>query len=206
MNEALRSALHAITENLESPTIIILMAVIVVIVALIGEAVAEYFATRFRRKLNVPRILLELEAVDGMSAKRAVVERYRFQKQQKAAFSMIFDLPGDISKNMRRMLAVQLIMDEDLRTDKVLFTTKVISRIGPMLGLMGTLIPLGPGLQSLGDGDPKGLSDAMLLAFDTTVAGLASAIVAFIVFEIKKAWYKGDLNAMETILEELTEV
>jgi biopolymer transport protein ExbB/TolQ len=198
-------ALHAITENLESPAIIILIAVLVIIVALIGETVAEYFATRFRRKLDVPKILLEVSEASGMDAKRAALEGYRFQKHQCAAFARIFDLPGDVPENTRRTLAIQLVMDEDARADKALFITKIISRVGPMLGLMGTLIPLGPGLQALGDGDPKGLSEAMLLAFDTTVAGLASAVVAFFVFELKKSWYKGDVNAMETILEEVTE-
>jgi biopolymer transport protein ExbB/TolQ len=200
----LRSALHAITENLESPAIIALIAILVLIVALIGEVVAEYFATRFRRKLDMPKILTRLAEADSLDAKREIIGEYRFQKNQEKTFARAFAIPEGISETDRRNIAVQLLMDEDIRTDKVLFITKIISRIGPMLGLMGTLIPLGPGLQALGDGDPKALSGAMLLAFDTTVAGLLSAAVAFIIYEIRKTWYKSDLNALETVLDEIT--
>jgi biopolymer transport protein ExbB/TolQ len=203
MNETLRSALHVITENLENPAIIILICLMVLIVVLVGEAVAEYFVTRFRKKLDMPMVLLELGDTKSDEEKLAVIRGYRFQGRQSKIFERVLCLPEDVADETRKTLAVQLIMDEDIRTDKRLFVTKVISRVGPMLGLMATLIPLGPGLQALGDGDPKGLSDAMLMAFDATVIGLASAIIAFIIFELKKGWYKGDLNATETVLEEM---
>ncbi|MEM9313606.1 MAG: MotA/TolQ/ExbB proton channel family protein, partial [Pseudomonadota bacterium] len=52
------------------------------------------------------------------------------------------------------------------------------ARIGPSLGLMGTLIPLGPGIAALGQGDFRTLAIAITTAFDTTVLGLAIGVVA----------------------------
>jgi hypothetical protein len=62
-------------------------------------------------------------------------------------------------------------------------------RIGPMLGLMGTLIPLGPGLAALGDGDVRILSTAMLVAFDTTVIGLVTGAAGFLLGRLRRRWY-----------------
>jgi len=72
-----------------------------------------------------------------------------------------------------------------------------ITRLAPMLGLMGTLIPLGPGLAALGDGDVKILSTAMSVAFDTTVLGLLAGMTGFIISRLRKRWYDKALTIME---------
>jgi biopolymer transport protein ExbB/TolQ len=72
-----------------------------------------------------------------------------------------------------------------------------ITRLAPMLGLMGTLIPLGPGLAALGDGDVKILSTAMSIAFDTTVLGLLAGMTGFVISRLRKRWYDRALTIME---------
>lgn len=64
-----------------------------------------------------------------------------------------------------------------------------ITRIAPMLGLMGTLIPLGPGLAALGDGELTVLTTAITVAFDTTVIGLLAGIVGFVLGRVRRRWY-----------------
>lgn len=64
-----------------------------------------------------------------------------------------------------------------------------ITRIAPMLGLMGTLIPLGPGLASLGAGDISVLTTAMTVAFDTTIIGLFAGIMGFVLGRMRRRWY-----------------
>lgn len=70
-----------------------------------------------------------------------------------------------------------------------------ITRIAPMLGLMGTLIPLGPGLAALGEGELTILTTAMTVAFDTTVIGLLAGIIGFVLGRMRRRWYD---TAMET--------
>jgi biopolymer transport protein ExbB/TolQ len=74
-----------------------------------------------------------------------------------------------------------------------------------MFGLMGTLIPLGPGLIALAQGDTKTLSDSLLIAFDTTVAGLISAAISFVISGIRKGWYEQYMTGLETIMETILE-
>tara|TARA_R110001606_G_scaffold399222_1_gene582299 strand:+ start:28307 stop:28762 length:456 start_codon:yes stop_codon:yes gene_type:complete len=72
-----------------------------------------------------------------------------------------------------------------------------LARIAPMLGLMGTLIPLGPGLSALGTGELSILTTAMSVAFDTTVLGLFIGIVGFVLGRIRRRWYDTALTTME---------
>ena len=79
--------------------------------------------------------------------------------------------------------------------------TDVLVRVGPILGLLGTLIPLGPGLAALGSGDIVTLAEALTVAFDTTVTGLVIGALAYLVSKFKKQWYESDLIVLETIAE-----
>ena len=72
-----------------------------------------------------------------------------------------------------------------------------IARITPMLGLMGTLIPLGPGLAALGDGELSILTTAMMVAFDTTVVGLLAGVIGFVLGRLRRRWYDQALNSLE---------
>ncbi len=72
-----------------------------------------------------------------------------------------------------------------------------LTRLAPMLGLMGTLIPLGPGLAALGEGDVQILSSAMSVAFDTTVLGLLAGLTGFVISRLRRRWYDRALSIME---------
>ena len=75
-----------------------------------------------------------------------------------------------------------------------------LARIAPMLGLMGTLIPLGPGLAALGEGELSILTTAMSVAFDTTVLGLLVGIIGFVLGRLRRRWYDEALTRMEEIV------
>ena len=74
----------------------------------------------------------------------------------------------------------------------------ILTRVAPMLGLMGTLIPLGPGLAALGQGNIILLSSAVTVAFDTTVLGLFTGILGFVISRLRRRWY-------DTLLDQMTE-
>ncbi len=72
-----------------------------------------------------------------------------------------------------------------------------ITRLAPMLGLMGTLIPLGPGLAALGEGQLSILTTAMTVAFDTTVIGLLAGMFGFVIGRMRRRWYDAALTELE---------
>lgn len=71
------------------------------------------------------------------------------------------------------------------------------ARVGPSLGLMGTLIPLGPGIAALGQGDFRTLAIAITTAFDTTVLGLAIGVVAYLIGRWRRGAYEQILQRLE---------
>jgi len=74
----------------------------------------------------------------------------------------------------------------------------LLTRVAPMLGLMGTLVPLGPGLAGLGRGDIAILTGAIQVAFDTTVLGLLVGIIGFILGKLRRRWYDQLIDALES--------
>lgn len=73
----------------------------------------------------------------------------------------------------------------------------LLARVPPMLGLMATIIPLGPGLAALGQGDPAQLASAVTVAFDATVLGLLAGIAGLWIGRLRKRWYEELLERME---------
>jgi len=66
---------------------------------------------------------------------------------------------------------------------------------------MGTLIPLGPGLLALGEGDTQTLADSLIIAFDTTVLGMTVASITYVVSKIRKRWYIKDIETLDNLAE-----
>ena len=73
----------------------------------------------------------------------------------------------------------------------------LLARVPPMLGLMATIIPLGPGLAALGQGDPAKLASAVIVAFDATVLGLVAGIAGMWIGRLRRRWYEELLERME---------
>jgi biopolymer transport protein ExbB/TolQ len=78
---------------------------------------------------------------------------------------------------------------------------RLVVRIGPSLGLMGTLIPMGTGLAGLTQGNMAQLSSSLILAFTTTVVGLALGIGAHFFTVIRTRWMMTDLRLVNMITE-----
>lgn len=69
-------------------------------------------------------------------------------------------------------------------------------RIGPALGLMGTLIPMATALQGLADGNLPALASNMVTAFAATVVGLTISVIAFVVTSIREDWVRADVQEL----------
>lgn len=83
------------------------------------------------------------------------------------------------------------------RARRAIDRADLLARIGPMLGLMGTLIPLGPGLAALGNGQLDALAQAVTVAFNTTVMGLLIGILGFLLGRLRRRWYDAAMAQLE---------
>lgn len=85
----------------------------------------------------------------------------------------------------------------ELAAQRRLDRTRLLVRAGPAIGLMGTLIPLAPGLAALGDGNVGSLAENLRDAFGATVVGLLVGTVAFALTLARTRMYTEDLVALE---------
>lgn len=80
---------------------------------------------------------------------------------------------------------------------------RLLVRLGPALGLMGTLIPMAYALQGLSDGNLPGLAGNLVTAFAATVIGLAISVIAYLMAAIREEWTRADLERLTLKAETL---
>jgi biopolymer transport protein ExbB/TolQ len=91
----------------------------------------------------------------------------------------------------------QTLADYELAVQRRLDRTRILVRAGPALGLMGTLIPLAPGLAALSHGQVATLAGDLRTAFAATTIGLLVGTVAFALTLTRTRMYTEDLAAFE---------
>lgn len=199
----MNDALHVLSQALLPVVAGALIVLAAYAVFCVGSALAEYFTERRFFKVNMPRFLKELDeaAVDDVPA---VIGRSETTNAQRICYATLWEA-RTMDEQAHVALAKRLIGREEARYATIVGRTNGAAKIAPMLGLMGTLIPLGPGIAALGSGDTALLSASLLIAFDTTVAGLAIAIVALFVSKFRKRWYADYIEADDAVMTTLLE-
>ena len=198
-SDSIKEILRVVASSLQTPTILVLIFLLCAAVIALGSLLAEALTEHRRMKASIPE-LIDLVHQTDLGELDSVIAGSGLLRRQKAALAAL-TARGGLPEHTREALARQLLFEEQKRYDKIVKWTDIITRIGPMFGLLGTLIPLGPGLVALGRGDTKTLSASLLIAFDTTIAGLVSGALAFVVSTIRKRWYEAYLMNLETLLE-----
>ena len=187
--------LHKISQALLIPTVIMLILLILYGIWCIGSILVEGVTERRKFKIVMPAFLDKITNAPEAELP-GVIKQSGLLGSQKFALLTLWDyrsLPVD----SHIALAKRMLSEEEDRNMRVLARTQTVSKIAPMLGLMGTLIPLGPGLIALGVRDTATLSSSLLVAFDTTVAGLIVALVTYVVTKIRSRWYENYMSALE---------
>ncbi len=202
-SDTLKEVLRAVASVMQVPVMIVLLLLMVVTVIMLGSIIMEYFTERRRMKAKIPSLVDRIQGKNTDELK-ILVEESGLLKRQKAALLKVIERKN-LSDDTKDALARQIIFQEQAYYEKVSKVTDVIARIAPIFGLLGTLIPLGPGLIALGQGDTKTLAASLLIAFDTTIAGLISAALAYLISSIRKRWYEEYIVALETIMETILE-
>ncbi len=106
-----------------------------------------------------------------------------------------------IAEGAVKSKAELLLGEYELDADKNVATSKVLTKMGPILGLMGTLIPMGPALVGLASGDIASMAYNMQVAFATTVVGLVVSAIGFLTQQVKERWAVKNLTMLEYLAE-----
>ena len=192
--ELISDILYWISSGLLVPVIVILIFLFLRSLILVGSFFGQYLAIR-KASAQVRKALTgvtrdNVESVIDALPKKSQMLVIRFIKQMIEA--------RDNAAEVQRLQA-----EFEIEADRDLSTSKMLSKLGPMLGLMGTLIPMGPALAGLASGDIESMARNMQVAFATTVTGLVAAAIGYVTQQVKQRWYLQDMTNLEYLAEVL---
>ena len=202
--ETLTSLIHILSESLLTPVIVLLVISIVIVILSFGGLINEYISRKPIKSKDLEDLIRKISFstnVDQMKEEIANGDLFDYQKEVLTRIADNYDIGPDA----RKALASELISAQETRLIKKTKKTDILVRVGPSLGLLGTLIPLGPGLAALGSGDIATLAESLTIAFDTTVTGLTVGALSFLISKYKKQWYESELIDVETVAEAVLE-
>lgn len=87
----------------------------------------------------------------------------------------------------------------DLLAHKQLENPRIASRVTPMLGLVATMIPMGPALKSLSDGNLAKVSDNLTIAFSAVILALIAASITYWVVNVRRRWLAEEMLEIEAL-------
>ena len=215
--QILQSAIYFISTSLLYPVIIALLGLTLWLVTEIGVFTVEYLTRTGRLSKNPEDIEREIikaksmvddgrfrEGIDLLNRCTSTRFVYIFLDGLLAIKEKEIELanPGTYKKLFSVNLE-KLLQKCDLLISKRLEKSKAMIRLGPMFGLMGTLIPMGPALLALTKGDIDTLAGSLIIAFGTTVVGLLIGAVSYLITTARTRWYRQDMNDIQYICEVL---
>ncbi len=104
-----------------------------------------------------------------------------------------------VTSNSDAPLRERLLAEFDIAADADQNLPRTLAKMGPVLGLMGTLIPMGPALVGLSSGDIASMAYNMQVAFATTVVGLVIGAIGTLTIQVKKRWLAADASRLDFI-------
>jgi biopolymer transport protein ExbB/TolQ len=198
----LQRLIYDVSRILFWPVLVAAVACLVWVLIELGVLLYELWL-RFRyRDLDA----LEIRALRARKAFRDGKPRTAYRYLQENMYSLVvvrflYDLIRNYQTERLAAKPLKLLQEYEFYTIKRLERTRILVRLGPMLGLMGTLIPLSPALVGLATGDVQALSDNLVTAFSVTVLGLLIGGLAFVASIVRDRMYSQDISDMEYLLE-----
>ncbi|MBE6380785.1 MAG: MotA/TolQ/ExbB proton channel family protein [Lentisphaerae bacterium] len=186
---AVTQILNWISNSLLLPVIVLLLAALAAALISLGGFCANYITLMQERKKrnellksirHDPALDLEKINTDGIFS------------------AHLHDL---VKLNFDELECEKYIAEIEQNYERELERTRFLTKTAPMLGLMGTLIPMGPALAGLASGDIANMAYNMQIAFATTVVGCVIAMIALLVNSVKKHWFAEEVNNLRYVLD-----
>ena len=179
---ALENGLFALGQVLRFPVFALLWGCVVASVFMAGSCVVDAVARRRERRGFAMTRWLRAGSVLGAPPAR------------------LRELPSALRQLLARIEEARaqgtlahgglahLLMEQEGRARRRLDAARTMVRVGPSLGLMGTLIPMGSSLASMATGNLEAMAGQMVVAFTSTIIGLATGTLAYTVAAVRHHW------------------
>lgn len=193
---AISDIMFWISTGLLVPVIVLLILLFFRSLLLVGSFFGQYVSIRKTDKLIREQMeTLHTDNVDGLAEKLP----------EKSSSLVVMFMKKILKEQQNRAQVQRLLASFEIAADKDLAASKTLTKLGPILGLMGTLIPMGPALVGLSTGNIASMAYNMQVAFATTVIGLVAGAIGFLTQQVKQRWYLQDMTNLECLVEVLNE-
>jgi biopolymer transport protein ExbB/TolQ len=192
---ALENGLFALGQVLRFPVMALLWVCVACALFMAGNCLIEFLSRqRERRGFNLN------EWLQSGSALTPTPER------RKALPAELRGLLLEVEKGKDNLAdggMEHTVMKREERVRSMVNPSRTLVKVGPSLGLLGTLIPMGTSLASLAAGNLEAMAGQMVVAFTTTIIGLACGTLAYIVAAVRQGWVNETIREQRYLAERI---
>jgi biopolymer transport protein ExbB/TolQ len=192
-----------VSEALRVPVLILALVALAVAVVEAGALMMELWRRRGRSLWQLDHAIAECRGRLAAGMRTEAVAALLPIARNPAMEEVLGDLVAQQGTLDSEARLAKLLAEYDYRSLRKLERTRILVRMGPALGLMGTLIPLSPALAGLADGDVATLTENLRVAFGVTVAGLLVGAIAFSISLVRDRLYAQDYSDVEYVAARL---
>ncbi len=197
MQGFLENGLFALSQVLRFPVIALLWVCVAAALFMAGGCVLEYLERRRERRGFSLKSWMETGATvdadqDRMArlpvSLRGLLRDVSLEREQAE-----FEYGG----------LEHLVLEREEQARRTLTGSRLLVRVGPSLGLLGTLIPMGTALASLTAGDLEAMAGQMVVAFTTTIVGLTAGTIGYVVQMVRHGWVNETIREQRFLAERI---
>lgn len=186
--QSINTILNWISTSLMLPVVVLLLAGMIYSLLMLGGFCAIYLRL-LQERGKLQKIMNDICGADGLILDK--LGNGSFARKVRELDALGWD----------DLRCEKQITDYESKFAQELESAKLLMKFGPMLGLMGTLIPMGPALAGLAQGDIGSMAYNMQIAFSTTVVGIVIALIGTMVYAVKRHWYMDEISSLRFILD-----
>jgi len=191
----LENGLFALGQVLRFPVMALLWVCVGAVLFMAGGTLIDFLSRRReRRGFDIERWLGEgsVLAADTQRLSRLPQGLRRMVAEMAAAASSGGLADGGLE---------HIVLAHEERVRAQITGSRMLVRVGPSLGLIGTLIPMGTALAALATGNLEAMSGQMIVAFTTTIIGISCGTIAFVVTTVRQSWVTETVREQRFVAE-----
>ena len=191
----LENGLFALSQVLRLPVITLLWICVAAALGMAAGCVVEFLARRRERYHFDLNTWLQagpiLNAAEGRQAELPAPLR-----------SLLVNIEDETDKDALNEGGLEhVVLEREHRVRQTLGPSRMLVKVGPSLGLLGTLIPMGTALASLTAGNIEAMAGQMVVAFTTTIIGLSAGTIAYVVQVVRHGWVNETVREQRFLAE-----
>ena len=188
--ELISKMLFGISNSLLIPDIILLIVFFIRALILLGSTYNQFMV----RRRNCRRLAMAIKQLQprGIDDLRSLLP----EKHESLFTEYLADI---LAHPASEAYTDYVITQYETEVAKDVNLSRLLSKLGPVLGLIGTLISMSPALVGLSTGDISGMAYNMQVVFSATVVGLVISAVGLFTQQLKTRWYAKDVNNLDFV-------